>query len=312
MTQSEQYIIPFDAMQHELLAQIAMLRSVDLGISPGRSEGVIQLLERLTLLGNDLRENNGIVNVRAQVIAIAARIQRRNSVSDRTVRYWRKDAEELGLVHTELVSQKFGRREWNRYTIFVSEIRLVCAGAKVAGSGRKWPEMVAALGAEMVAAPRAEMVAAPRAEMVAAPSNSSLKVKTNDNRERLVVVVASCGLGKAEEAVDTALGRLALSNCDIEARIAAWKQLPGDEQRPGTLFNWLAKHGSFEADQTARLKSNAAKPRPRVPDELRRQQAAEFDRQRAATQEAARSGPGMLDDYLAGLRQRETQTVANT
>ena len=302
MTQSEQYIIPFDAMQHELLAQIAMLRSVDLGISPGRSEGVIQLLERLTLLGNDLRENNGIVNIRAQVIAIAARIQRRNSVSDRTVRNWRKDAEQLGLVRTELVSQKFGRREWNRYTIFVGEIRVLCAGGKVAGSGRKWPEMVAA--------PRAEMVAAPRAEMVAAPSNSSLKVKTNDNRERLVVVVASCGLGKAEEAVDTALGRLGLSNDDIELRIAAWKSLPGDEQRPGTLFNWLAKRGSFEATQRARIESAAAKPRPRVPDELRKQQAAEFDRARAAALEAAASGPSLMETYLAG-RQRAAQPVTN-
>jgi len=302
MTQSEQYIIPFDAMQHELLAQIAMLRSVDLGISPGRSEGVIQLLERLTLLGNDLRENNGIVNVRAQVIAIAARIQRRNSVSDRTVRNWRKDAEQLGLVHTELVSQKFGRREWNRYTIFVGEIRVLCAGGKVAGSGRKWPEMVAALGAEMVAAPGAEMVAA--------PSYGSSIVKTNDNRERLVVVVASCGLGKAEEAVDTALGRLGLSNDDIELRIAAWKSLPGDEQRPGTLFNWLAKRGSFEATQRARIESAAAKPRPRVADELRKQQAAEFDRARAAALEDAASGPSLMETYLAG-RQRAAQTVTH-
>jgi hypothetical protein len=307
MTNPDQYIIPFDAMQNELLAQIAMLRDIDLGVSPGRSEGVVQLLERLTLLGNDLRENNGIVNVRAQVIAIAARIQRRNSVSDRTVRNWRKDAEQLGLVYTELVSQKFGRREWNRYTIFVSEIRV-----RVAGSGRKWPEMVAAPRAEMVAAPRAEMVAAPRAEMVAAPSYGSVIVETNDNRERLVVVVASCGLGKAEEAVDTAIGRLGLSNCDIEDRIAAWKQLPGDEQRPGTLFNWLAKRGSFEAAQRARIEATAAKPRPRVTDELRMQQAAEFQRARAAALQAATSGPSLTEAYLAGVRQRETQTVANT
>lgn len=188
MTPTTQYVLPFDAAQNELIMQIAMLRDTDTGLSPGRLEGVVQLLERLTLLGNDLTERGGLVRVKAQVIAIAARVSRRATVADRTVRNWRADAEALGVLHVDITSHKFGRRNWNTYTIDVAAIRAWVSGLVTpkptpapslaatysppveAGNGRKWPETVAA--------PRAEMVAAPGAEMVAAPLNGKTNSKT--------------------------------------------------------------------------------------------------------------------------------------
>ena len=153
----DQYILPFEAARNELLMQIKMLRRVDLGLSRGRAEGVIQILERLVLLGSDLTEDeSNQVHVKAQGMAIAARIEGRKTVGERTVRNWRRDAEELQLLETDMHSQQYGGTGWNVYRIRVDSVRLW-----VGGSGRK--------RAEMIAAPRAETVAAPRAEKIAAP-----------------------------------------------------------------------------------------------------------------------------------------------
>jgi hypothetical protein len=262
-----QYVLPLDADRHELLAQVRLLRSIDLGLSPGRAEGVVELLERLALLGNDLREIGGVVNVRAQTIAIAARIDSRRTVADRTVRNWRSDAEALGLVQTEFRSHQYGRREWNRYAINVSRLRAI---VREGGSGRKW--------AEMVAAPRAEMVAAPRAEMVAAPLNCEISEKqlpteqtpaagqtpvvvvvsqfpkveekaddwTGDDEQRFVAAVAACGVGRAEESIARARANGSTPG-DVRDRLDAWHALPPPSRRPGTLFNWLACRGSYAA-----------------------------------------------------------------
>lgn len=176
---NSQYVLPFDQAKNDLLSQIRFLRGVDLGeflivertgrfadgLSPGRTEGVIQLLERLALLGNDLTERGGAVFVKAQIIAIAARVEARRTVADRTVRNWRVDAESLGILATDHRSHKWGRCEWNLFRIDVARIREIVAAAaspNEGGNGRKWAETVAAPRAEIIAAPRAETVAAPR------------------------------------------------------------------------------------------------------------------------------------------------------
>ncbi len=58
------------------------------------------------------------------MIAIAARIKKRCSVSDRSIRYWTQWAIELGVLQIDVRSQKYGRREWNLYqsTWFESEL----------------------------------------------------------------------------------------------------------------------------------------------------------------------------------------------
>jgi hypothetical protein len=197
----DQYILPFDAAKNELLQLLRMLRRVDLGLSAGRSEGVVQLLERLSLLGNDLTERDGCVTVKAQVIAIAARIDARSTVSDKTVRNWAMDARKLGVLRVDVRSHRYGRKEWNVYEIDAKKIREVIQlkpktadtqsidtrevsnqesrrglQAKIAppiegGNGRKW--------AETVTAPRAETVTAPRPEMVTAPLHCSITRSTH-------------------------------------------------------------------------------------------------------------------------------------
>jgi hypothetical protein len=299
-TNPEQYVLPFESRKNELLAQVNLLRNVPTQMAPVRQDKVVELLERLLLKARqDLLELDGCVHVRAHMTELASGIDRRFTVSSRTVATWRTWAEQLGVLETDFRSQRYGRREWNMFIIKIQVIRDIIK----AGSGLKWPEGTSS--------PRVEGTSSPRVEGTSSPCISINRlVETNSNRERLVVVVASCGLGKAEEAVDTALHRLGLSNCDIEHRIAAWRALPGDEQRPGTLFNWLAKRGSFEADQTARSKSTA-NPRPRVPDEVRRQQSEEFARARAAAREMAQTS-SLRDEYLAATRARENQTVTTS
>ncbi len=251
-----QYVLPFDAARNDLLAQIRLLRACDIQIgdaqtgaivslSPGRLEGVVQFLERLALLGNDLTERAGSVVVKAQIIAIAARVESRRSVADRTVRNWRKDCEALGIVKTEVRSQKWGRNEWNLFTVNVDRIREIVAGRGVvawegeAGSGRKWPETVAAPRPETVAAPRPEMVAAPGPEMVAALSTEKTKgslpttkqgerdfqTDPDEALDRLIDAYNACEVYGAAELLGRALPRVGADY--LAALLDVYRRNPG-------------------------------------------------------------------------------------
>jgi hypothetical protein len=201
----DQEIFPFEMEKNDLLALIRLLRQCDLGLSPGRSEGVIQLLERLTLLGNDLRELSGVVRVKAQVIAIAAKVDR-HTVSDKTVRNWARDAKELGILSVDVRSHKYGRKEWNLYEIDIRAIRSLINSSRSADtqpahtghacdtrseshvadtqptavdtrraidtrSGVRFEGGNGRKWPETVTAPRPEMITAPRAVTVTAPSH---------------------------------------------------------------------------------------------------------------------------------------------
>jgi hypothetical protein len=282
----DQYVLPYDAAKNDLLAQLRLLRSVDLGLSAGRSEGVIQLLERLALLGNDLTEHAGRVRVKAQVIAIAAKCSR-NTVSDRTVRNWQTDAVELGfaswladrgidvatletkerkdallayssefgILHIDIRSHRYGRKEWNVYTINLNAIRsLVRRGAIEGGSGRKWAAMVAAPGPETIAAPRAETIAAPLHCISTRETQQQLTVATASvavATAQPVVVVSfedvldKCGCLNPARTLRNAREILKLSNSEIEERIAAFKARPENQQDPGVLHNWLSTPRSY-------------------------------------------------------------------
>ncbi|MFO0939849.1 MAG: hypothetical protein U0930_03700 [Pirellulales bacterium] len=210
---SSHYILPFELEKNDLLGLFRMLRRSDLGLSPGRTEGVIQLLERLILLGNDLREFDGRVRVKAQVIAIAARVDR-NTVSDKTVRNWARDAKDLGILTVDVQSHKYGRKEWNIYEINVWAIRSLINSSRSADTQpahtghacdtrsesnvadtqptsvdtsaatdtRSGVEFEGGNGrkwAEMVTAPRPEIITAPRAETVTAPSHCLITKDTH-------------------------------------------------------------------------------------------------------------------------------------
>jgi hypothetical protein len=270
---SDQYVIPFELEKNDLLAQVRLLRQCDLAMSPGRSEGVVQLLERLILLGNDLREMSGVVRVKAQVIAIAARVDSRSTVADKTVRNWARDAKSLGVLAVDVRSHKYGRKEWNLYEIQVDQIRNIIrlstgstrsadtqpahTGQPVdtrqvsqaefeGGNGRKW--------AETVTAPRPVMVTDPGAEMVTAPLHGSVTKNTHtplalvetqplDTRAKtqgeVVSVFLRLGVGRAMTLVADAIAR----GCDTRSllAIARWydrsqRRWPTRWTKPATVL----------------------------------------------------------------------------
>lgn len=130
-----QYVLDFSSARNELLVAIARLRSMrvivgDEHLSRGRISGVVELLQRLVLLSRS-PSDAGELTVEAQVMAIAARIEGRRTVSEKTVRNWRRDAVGLGLLSVEYVSQQYGGRSWNRYSIDAEAIRGLRIGGKL-------------------------------------------------------------------------------------------------------------------------------------------------------------------------------------
>lgn len=295
--QESQYILPFDAAKNDLLAQIRFLRAVDLGLGPARVEGAIQLLERLALLGNDLTELDGVVYVKAQVMAIAARVESRRSVSEKTIRNWRRDCEALGVLTSDRRSQRWGGHDWNTFAIDVARIREIVAqrGAEIpAGSGRKRPESISAPRAVTISAPRPVTVTAPNIEVFKEETNNErqtpvvvvvpfenspgeipssaaeldrLQAMTDADEQRLVAAVAAMGVGRAEEAIAKARKRGANAS-DVEKRLEAWNRLGARERLPGKLYNWIAFAGSFAASVAPLPAARAARARS---DDDRRQ-----------------------------------------
>lgn len=138
---TNQYKLPFGQRQGELLATIAGLRDVPLMVdgqvlTPGRINGVVELLQRIVLFARDF--GDGEVTTQAQVIALAAKIEKRPTVSERTVRRWSQDAQAVGLLRVDALAAMYGYRHWNRWTLDRS--RLVELTRPQVG-GRTWPDM---------------------------------------------------------------------------------------------------------------------------------------------------------------------------
>lgn len=110
-----------------------------------------------------------------------------------------------------------------------------------------------------------------------------------------VVVVSNLGIVKAQEAI-TMARTLDYSNSDIERRIAAFRALPVQQQRPGTLYNWLTKHGSFTMVPVDEPRLKLAKGLEPT-DERRRADLIRYGREQQWT-------PGQLQ---AAVRNFETQ-----
>jgi hypothetical protein len=172
----DQYVLDFTSRANERCAKVLGLRSARLPVdmTRGRLEGVIELVQRLALLCRDLPEALAApFSVDCQVVAIAARIERRKTVSEKTVRNWTADAKLLGLLHVDYASQQYGGSRWNTYTVdFAAVIALITsvgrpsqavldqeperpgkAVPQVAGSGRKRAVTVTAPGAVTASAP---------------------------------------------------------------------------------------------------------------------------------------------------------------
>ncbi len=127
MSSTEQYVFDFSSRANDRCSKVLGLRSADLGMSIGRVEGIIELVQRLVLFCRYIPEGiSEDVHVRAQVTALAARIERRRSVSERTVRNWVRDARMLGIISVQYTSHQRGGPQWNNYTVhFARVIELV-------------------------------------------------------------------------------------------------------------------------------------------------------------------------------------------
>lgn len=169
----DQQVLPFSAQLNERLAEIRSLESwlSAQGWHPDRAQGVIELLERIVLCSTDGETS------RARVSALAARIQSRRAVSERTVRRWARDAEELGLLVTERLSQQWGGHRPNFWRISrVKLIELITPpnfGMTRGGHG-----------ADTMSAPRADTVTAPRADAMSAPVVVRKKVDQTSSVQR--------------------------------------------------------------------------------------------------------------------------------
>lgn len=149
----DQFLFDFTSRANERCAKAFGLRSAPLPIdmTRGRVEGVIELLQRLTLLCRDLPEElSTAFSVDCQVMAIAARIERRKTVSEKTVRNWTADAKALGLILVDYASQQYGGSRWNTYTVLFGRVVELC---QPGGNGRKRPVTVTDPGAVTASAP---------------------------------------------------------------------------------------------------------------------------------------------------------------
>jgi hypothetical protein len=241
---SEQYLIDFTSRTNDRCAKVAGLRELQLGISPGRLNGVVELLQRLTVLSRYLPEDlNESYTVEAQVSAIASRIHARHSVSEKTVRNWTADAIQLGCLAVDYRSQKFGGRSWNMYSInFAKVLELL----RVAGSGRKWPETVTAPRAETISDPGAETVTDPNSVLTksfnttadAREQQQNLQTLSHDrlvgecSYDRLVDEYYALEVHRADELLGRAVRKV---GCEYLERLLRYYQSQPGAWGPGAL-----------------------------------------------------------------------------
>lgn len=173
MNDERQYTLDYTSRRAEVLSLIASLHHYPLAVdgvvlSPGRRRGVVEILQRLILLSREATNFDSIGTV-AQVVAIAARISDRPTASERTVQRWRRDAEALGLLHVACVSQHYGGRYWNQYTVDVAAVQRLLEDAREGGvtrgdtgrHGVTWGDTVSGPGGDTVSGPRPDTMSGP-------------------------------------------------------------------------------------------------------------------------------------------------------
>lgn len=149
-------------------------------------------------------------------------------VSTRTAKRAVKELVSRSLLCVE----RRGSATLNHYRIVWSELALLEAERSATATERS------ATGAQ-----RSATMSPPKCHHVTQTDKKRTE-ETTTTQEQPVVVVSSCGVARAEEAIAKAIG-LGMSNCDIQARIEAWKALPAEAQNPGILYNWLTRAGSY-------------------------------------------------------------------
>ena len=253
---SQQYQIDFSSRTNDRCAMINRLRDTPLMIggvilSHGRVNGVVELLQRLTVLAKYLPEElDESYGMEAQVVAIAARIDRRRSVSERTVRNWTRDAVDLGLIRRDVISQQYGGHQWNRYVVFFDQVLSLAS----AGNGRKRAETISGPRAETISGLGAENISAPdnviTREITTPPHTDQPSSEPHTDRDPWEVVVSDLiGVGMSEDgargAVRAATGRQ-LTHAAVGELTEQYRELKSRDTHvtAGWLHRWISGRSS--------------------------------------------------------------------
>lgn len=237
---SQQYNLDFTSRTNDRCSMLAMLRDIPMDVSPGRLSGVVELLQRLTVLARDLPESlHDSYAVVAQVTAIAARIRERQSVTDRTVRNWTTDALDLGLLaRVEYRSQMYGGRNWNIYHVSFAAVMSLLS----AGNGRKRAESISAPGAETISGPGAESISAPKRVKSKSQDRNAPRRRACesdhacDSQEeevsRLIDLFKNSGVWSADDEIPALVDQCGV---DYLKRLLAYYEAHRDTYGPGAL-----------------------------------------------------------------------------
>jgi len=146
---TDQLPLDFSSQLHE---RLAWLRALELpiarqtGWTPERIAGVIELLQRIVICSHDHTTSH------ARVITLGAGLHDRRKVSEKTIRNWKRDAKELGLLGCEEVSHHRGGHHTNVWQVQWHQVRALRldtrpeVGRKRGGNGyRPGAETVTAL-----------------------------------------------------------------------------------------------------------------------------------------------------------------------
>jgi hypothetical protein len=170
----------------QLLTLLRQLELCDVGLSPGRVRGVVELLQRLAVLA---RGGDGTqIETRASLSRLAAGMHQHSRVSERTVRRWARDSIALGVLVRDIRSTRLGHHNFNDWLVPVSAIReLVEQGERPDTMSALRPDIFP-LRPDSMTAPGEDTVSAPREDSMSAP----LPIATNNpttspNQSRLAV-----------------------------------------------------------------------------------------------------------------------------
>jgi hypothetical protein len=154
------------------------------------------------------------------------------------VRTVKRAIKALGVLSLLIVERR-GPHTVNHYRIVWTELALRCRG-----SAGNLPERSATVSERSATVSERSATMALREVPPWPPKRQGNDKETTTTGADVVVVELDKFLGSASKAVRMARVR-GVTDDEIRDRIASWKQLPQAEQKPGTLFNWIAIEGSY-------------------------------------------------------------------
>jgi hypothetical protein len=240
---AQQQNLDFNSPKDEAVAMIATLNrpefATQAGISLAALHGAVELLTRIVVLARYVPEDRSQpIEVEAQVVALAARIERRKTVSERCIRKWRSTAEKkLGWLQVFETSHAYGGHQWNRWTIRMDQLPFQRRSEVIipGGTGRNAvpvrAEPSSALNREVILEKRTHSLTPER----------SVQLTAADPWDVVVSALAGLGMCDAIGAVGLAQQR-GLTHEVVSTFIARYVQLTAacPDANVGWLHRWIS------------------------------------------------------------------------